>query len=514
MPEYPSTKRENAVSFAVCVAAGVLLSVLLRHDVFFDLENYHYYNGFAFANDRLGYDVAPAGVHTFFNPLLDFVNWLLIRRLNAVPDAYFALTGFVFGVLLFVCLKINRLFFKSRIAVALSLVLASTGFATWFQIGSSTNEIPVAVLALTALYLMLKDEKTPFAAFLLGAAAGLKLTAATYCLSSAIVFFLFNVKNFKRVALFALCGVCGFLATDGFWAYKLFSLYQNPVFPFLNGVFHSPWFADVNLSVQSLESPDLDRSFPSLLFLPLFLISVTEGDEPTLDHTAFSDFRWLFAFLLAAAYLARRKKIRLSEREKFLALWLFVSYVVWIKAFLVVRYLIPVEMMLPVFFVKAGAAVKPLTGSPVGQAAKLSLCVLAFAVCVGTVWHSERWIGDKREPHVLPSVPDWNVPDGAVFLTLGQQNSAYLAQIAERRDVRIVNRPQYMWRLISKTKWAQAVKDAAESGAVRAVWVTDRKNFVQIDGMTCRVLTVDALHSVCFPADIADGVFGASQPRQ
>lgn len=54
-----------------------------------------------------------------------------LYSLFASPSAavYYALTGTVFGVLPFVCLQINRLFFKSKTVIALSLILASTGFA-------------------------------------------------------------------------------------------------------------------------------------------------------------------------------------------------------------------------------------------------------------------------------------------------------------------------------------------------------------------------------------------------
>lgn len=510
MPAFLS-KHNNAALFAVCIAVGGLLGFLLRFEVVYDLLHYHYYNGFAFANDRLDYDVAPAGIHTFFNPLADFVSWFFIRRLNTSPAVYYTLTGTVFGVLLFVCLQINRLFFKSKTAIALSLILASTGFATWFQIGTASNEIPVAVLVLTALYLMLKDEKVCFAAFLLGAATGLKLTAATYCLSSGIVFFLFNAGNFKRVALFALCGVAGFLATDGFWAYRLYSLYQNPVFPFFNAVFDSPWFAAVNFSVHDFEAPQIDKSLLSMIFLPLLLISVSKGSEPTLDHINFSDFRWLFASLLAAAYLFRRKKINLNKREKFLALWLIVSYVVWFKAFLVVRYLIPVETMLPVFFVKAGAAIKPLNGSPVASALKTTMCALVVYICVGTVWHSDSW-GERREETVLPPPPTMTVPNGTLFLTGGEGNSAFLAQIAEKSDIRIVNRFENLWEnYIGQTKWGDAIKSAAREDGLKAFWITGDFQ-IDVSKMKCARSRTDTLHTVCFPADVADGVFGGSAP--
>lgn len=380
---FPCFFQKNVPALVVCMIIGAVLSLLLRFEIYYDLLHYHYYNGFAFVHNRLEIDVAPANIHTFFNPLLDAIGWFLIKYLNNFPNIYLAITGCVFGILLFICMKIYFLFFQNKFAVAAALVLGTTGFATWFQIGTSTNEIPVAVLVLAALYFMLKGEKEFCAAFLLGAAAGLKLTAATYCLSSGIAFLLFNFRNPKRVALFALCGIGGFLAADGFWAWRLFKLYQNPFFPFLNGFFHSPYFADINFSMQTFEAPQIDKSFISLIFLPLLLISVTKGAEPTLDHLNFSDFRWFLACVLLIIWIFKAHKTPLSRREKFLIVWLILSWLIWFKAFLVLRYLIPVEMTLPVFFVKAAISLKPSEGSVLKQAVKISLCFFVFLFASG-----------------------------------------------------------------------------------------------------------------------------------
>lgn len=507
--------RGDWLALIVCLAAGGALSAFLLYDVLCDLANYHYYNGFAFVHNRYDIDVAPAGYHSFFNPLLDAVNWFLIKHLDTKLRLYFALTGLPFGLLLFVCLKINRLFFTDKIAIAASMVLGATGFATWFQIGSTSNEIPVAVLVLTALYWMLKGEKELFAAFLLGAAAGLKPTAATYCLSSGIVFIAFNRRDFKRIGLFALCGLLGFLATNGFWMCKLYAMYQNPFFPFFNGVFRSPWFAAANFTPMQLESPDLNTSLPKLLLLPLLLISVTEGSEPTLDHMTFSDFRWLFAAVLLVVWAVRARRIEMTRPEKFLAFWLIVSYVVWIKAFLVVRYLIPVEMMLPVFFVKAAASWRPLTGSTLKQAVKISACVVLFAMCVGTVWNSGVWgkLSAGENARLRPDFPDkLIVPEDTVFLTSGNRNSMFLAQVAEKAKIRIVNRDENLWPFIAKTKWGEKIKNTANEPAIKALWMTSGTSAIAVDGMTCRPFRADMVHTVCFPDKIAGVAFLMFQP--
>lgn len=508
---FSASFKKNAAALAVCMIIGAVLSLLLRFEIYYDLLHYHYYNGFAFVHDRLEIDVAPANIHTFFNPLADALNWFLIKHLNNFPNVYLAITGSVFGMLLFICMKIYLLFFQNKFAVAAALVLGTTGFATWFQIGTTTNEIPAAVLVLTALYFILKGEKELFAAFLLGAAAGLKLTAATYCLSSGIAFLLFNFRNPKQVALFALCGVGGFLAIDGFWAWRLFNLYQNPFFPFLNGLFHSPYFADINFSIQAFEAPQIDKSFISLLFLPLLLISVTKGAEPTLDHLNFSDFRWFLACILLIIWIFKTHKAPLSRQEKFLMVWLILSWLIWFKVFLVVRYLIPVETMLPVFFVKAAISLKPSAGSVLKQAVKIFLCLFCFFICIRTTWNSDYW-SRRTEQTLLPPLPcAMNVPDGTLFLTASEGNSAFLAQIAEKRKIRIVNRFENLWKYIAETKWGEEIKSAARSAAPKAYWITGRHN-IDTHTMKC-IHDKENTHTVCFPEKIADTVCPSSRPR-
>src|SRR4051794_15305684 len=46
-------------------------SLRLGQDTNWDILNYHLYNPYAFLNNRLTYDLAPAGLQSFFNPAVD-----------------------------------------------------------------------------------------------------------------------------------------------------------------------------------------------------------------------------------------------------------------------------------------------------------------------------------------------------------------------------------------------------------------------------------------------------------
>jgi hypothetical protein len=55
------------------------LAVAKGQDGNWDLRNYHLYNPWAWLNDRLTTDLAPAGLQSYFNPLIDLPYFFLIQ---------------------------------------------------------------------------------------------------------------------------------------------------------------------------------------------------------------------------------------------------------------------------------------------------------------------------------------------------------------------------------------------------------------------------------------------------
>lgn len=426
--------RKDTLCLTAFTLLGCVLSAALKYELTWDFLHYHYYNGFAAAYGRLGYDVAPAGLNTYFNPLLDALTFWLTDLFNDSPNVYYALTGAPFGLLLFAVFKINALFFKSPFAIGISVLLAATGFATWFQIGTSTNEIPVALLVLTGLYFLLTDTKTAAAGLLLGAAMGLKATAGVYCLSSGIVFIAFHRREYKRIVLFTLAGIGGFLLTNGFWMYKLQILFQNPFFPFFNAVFKSPYFETVNYSFRAVFA---DRSVAEALLLPFSFIGHFRPSYAA--NASFSDIRLALGLILFCACAPFVKKHPISRQTAFLAAWAGVSYIVWLVGFSVIRYLIPVEVLLPVFFVKTAAFWRPKQADVLKESLFYSACVVLFAACVGTVFVSNPWGSRRHQARVFES-PDFRLPENAVAAGVNTPNGAYLAAIAKKTpSVRLVS---------------------------------------------------------------------------
>ncbi len=150
------------------------------------------------------------------------------------------------------------------------------------QVGTSTNEIPLAVFHILALWLLIRavqNRKKTYllylAAFIAGTAAGLKLTGASFCvaLTAVLLFFLYRFeKTWRLFFLYALCGISGFVLTNGYFMWKNFSLYGNPMFPYYNAIFQSPYFDNFNLT----ETHFFPTTWIQWLFYPFFW-AFTEG---------------------------------------------------------------------------------------------------------------------------------------------------------------------------------------------------------------------------------------------
>ena len=65
------------------IAASAGLAILLGQDGGFDLLNYHFYSGFAFLHKPFGYDLAPAQIQSFHNPLVHVLSYWALGNLTA-----------------------------------------------------------------------------------------------------------------------------------------------------------------------------------------------------------------------------------------------------------------------------------------------------------------------------------------------------------------------------------------------------------------------------------------------
>lgn len=344
------------------LAAGAR-SIAIAKDANWDLKNYHWYNAWALLNGRLGFDLAPAQIQTYYNPVGDLPFYFLVHVLPWPRHVSFWM-ALPAAISAFFLLRILVLLFPpgeargNRMWILAAAIIGLTGASGQATLGSTMNEWLCAAFVMGALWLSVRavlegEELHPrsfaIAALLAGCAVGLKLTYGTFAvgLLAALVSFGPMTDRLRRlVVAMGMMGV-GFVLFGGYWAWTLWSEYGNPVFPYFNHVFHSPWWEQLAF---------FDRAWgPKEPMHWLFFPFLYSFDPLLASEVPFSDWRLaavlLIALLAAIKRMTARRDVFLREAEenrtawRLLIVFTLATYVAWLKLFGIYRYLVPLEVL-------------------------------------------------------------------------------------------------------------------------------------------------------------------------
>ena len=339
--------------------------LLLGQDVNWDLLNYHLYNPYALLTGRFYTDLMPAGIHTFFNPLLDVPVYLAVKYLNNFPKLVTFLFSSTAGIFIFFVYKTALLFFpqkEDRLLGLFATAIGCSGGMFVSQIGLSTHEVTVSILLAGACYLIFQFitrtqsslKKIALAGVLLGAAVGLKYTAAPVALG-LVCGLVVQWKKFmaptRVLGILVGSALVGFLVTNGYFITRLWVMYQNPVFPFFNGIFHSPYFMAENWT----DTRFFPTTWTQWIFFPSSWL-VNWFHAPA--EVPFADPRlWLgeicFFVLLAALLYRRGQLVAQKPLVGSLLVMVAVSYVSWLWVYSILRYIILLEALSGILMVLA-----------------------------------------------------------------------------------------------------------------------------------------------------------------
>ncbi len=351
------------------MTASGLYSIWLGIDVNFDLLNYHLYNPYAFLNGKVGQDVFAAGVHSALNPLLDvYFYWVFFTFFNSTKWIGFFM-GLPYGVLIWLVYQLARKIFRHTLYpktyAALAALIGCTSAGIISQVGTTTNEIPLAIFHILAFWAILNaiqnTHKTYWlyiSASIAGAAAGLKLTGAPFCLALTAVLLCY-INRFEKpkraFLLYTLCGIGGFLLTNGYFMWQNTVLYGNPVFPFYNAIFHSPYFDPINVTET--------RFFPThwlqWLFYPFFwaFAPAQYVAEDTVQDCRLALF--LIALVVWGALIIKNRLGGVKKEEALsLLVYCATGYVIWLVEFSILRYAAVLEALCGIVLLGACASIR------------------------------------------------------------------------------------------------------------------------------------------------------------
>lgn len=350
------------------------ISVILGQDASWDLRNYHFYNPYMLLTGRFKFDILPAQIQTFFNPLIDVPFFTAIYYLKVPPILWGFLWGGIHGLNIWLIHQItyysllNIKEINRQLISCFAAVTGIAGAAFFSEIGTSIGDSTSSLFVLTSLLILIYDlahlkkitlKKTIIAGFVIGLGVGLKLTVALYGIALIIsINFIKNKPQEKLRNLAALMSsmFIGFLTTAGYWMMLMWLNFKSPLFPFYNQIFQSPYIrTDYNLK----DARFLPRDLWQTLFYPFYFLQ----KQTLVSESKFQDPRLAIAYIFIVIFLIfiavkLTQKINRSSyniiNPSILTLILpfyIISYLIWLKLFSIYRYLIVLELLTPVLVI-------------------------------------------------------------------------------------------------------------------------------------------------------------------
>ncbi|PMS10719.1 hypothetical protein C0Z17_18810 [Trinickia caryophylli] len=413
-----------------------LWSVFLGQDRNWDGFNYHQYNGFALLHGKLLVDFAPAGMQTYFNPMLDVFYYGLNQLLP--PPLVGFLLGTLHGTMFVLLLSVVKrvlpgLPAEDRYRTPLLLAAAGVLTANFLSgLGNSMGDDTTALFVLASVLVLLSrwerlaalDRHALLgltgAGVLAGIAMGLKLTNATYALalSAACLLAPGSAPGRLRAAiLFGVAALGGLLAAGGYWMAVMWHTFGNPFFPQFSSLFPNPLTPPIGVS----DTTWLPKSVLEYALWPfVFSLDSKRVGQATLHQVIWPVVYLLFG-ALAAASLARlngrrpHRPARLDSRAAFVLVFVALGYLAWMFVFSIYRYIVPIEVLAPL-----ACYLLLMRLAPYATARRLAAWVLGGATAVvlaGGVetWGHERWAAKAFRA----DVPALSSPGTTTVVTLG-----------------------------------------------------------------------------------------------
>jgi hypothetical protein len=431
-PHFVPSKGQRARFMALIVLglapfAFGLLALALGQDANWDLRNYHYYNAYAFLNNRYAQDLLPSQTPYFYNPLLDVPFFLLASHASA-KAAGFAL-GFVQGlnfILLFGIAHVALIVPNPRHKVAFCAALAALGLLGGggiAQIGTTFGDNITSLGALLSAALIVRHWERLFAkpalnafglalAFGLpsGMMMGLKLPSVIYAVGLCGGL-LVSGKEWRRGIVlsfaFGLGVLAGCVATLGDWMIFLQTHFGSPLFPYFNNFFHSP-LAPLTSARDTQYAPHSVSDY--------FLMPFLSAQSPyRVGEIEWRDWRLPILYVLLPLavilrlFFGRNREASDAMARPYAARYLLASfslaYVVWLAMFSIYRYAVTIEMIAPLLIVLA-VGMLPLKISTRGLVAAFILVVVAASVQPGNWTRRASWLNHRFVEAQIPDLGD------------------------------------------------------------------------------------------------------------
>jgi hypothetical protein len=399
----------------------VFFAFFFGQDYSWDQLNYHFLSAKLLINGEYSQNVAPSGLQSWFNPIGYVPAYYLIDTLSPHMASFVlaAIAGLNAPLIYVIALRIIPDFanpVRSRVAMA-CVVIGMTGAITAAEAGTTVTDVWQSLFGLSAILCLLRAlEGAPrrhvgLAGILIGMACGLKLTFIAWAAGSALtVGILVATRRLSLAAfmVFALGGIAGYLATGGWWAWRLWSAFGNPVFPLFNDLFHSPWAPAERLNDLNF----LPQDWTDIITFPLHWLI---GDSTPGAEISIRDPRYFVGLLASVTCLGAAFVRGDRQAQRLLLALLFLgTYLIWLFAFGILRYAVMLEMLSGVLLL-ASLRAFPRISEKTAMLVMWGAALLAIGTTHYASWarvpFSDNWYGIDgiaavHQPHTVYVMPD------------------------------------------------------------------------------------------------------------
>ena len=354
--------------FFITLSAFLSISFFKLPD--FDFYSYHFYNGWAFVNNRFDIDFLPCQFRSYFNPILDAIMYLSVKNFNNHPLLFIIISGLKFGLLMFIAYYLydfilDKLNNKNKISLAFCMILAIASPIILYSISFDNNDIQIAILLLLGFYFYLKNIfknnnkyrlfNIFIASFIIGIAFGLKYTciASLIALFFATLFIYRKIDNPVKTLINMSAGiVCGFMTSGGFWFIKLLNKFHNPLFPYFNNIFKSP-MANIDSVITSDFHHLLPKNLLDFIFYPFLssLNSFMGFEKPYFDLKISLGIITVIFLLVMFKNISDNKFINNDKKGLdilyFILVFIIIGYYSNLLIFANLRYIIIILLLIP-----------------------------------------------------------------------------------------------------------------------------------------------------------------------
>lgn len=444
-----------------CVAGAMAASVLLRQDANWDLQNYHYYNPWAWVTGRnFTWDVAAAQLQTYHNALLDLPFYLMVDAAWP-PEVIAAVLAIPTGIAAFFLQKLLTVLFADLprrerwIAIACAFTIGVTSAIGIGVLGTTMNEWPLVALMMPAVWAIARAlARTPstalprgtlvIAGVLIGLASGAKLTAATFAVGLCVALLLRGpfdrhalTRHFGEAFVFGLGVLAGVAITVGPWAWALWTHFDSPIFPYGNQWIKSPWWGEYEVLTRQYGPHNLGDwlLFPFRLVapVPFFVAEVPYRDARM--ATAY-----ILALLAAAAWCSHRFSGRsapavhagVSAAWRLISVFFLTSFLLWTAQHSIYRYALILDAL-------TGALIMTFLWRLLRPGYAAGIAILVTGLVVATTRPADWWRIDFGERWFEVEMPKVE-PNALVLITTDSPVSFVLPSFPrEARHLGVAN---------------------------------------------------------------------------